>query len=108
MRSDRRDKEPHVLVIDEVRADEGEVDWHVEHLPTCGKHEHLDEFGPGKFVRSTYYECGVAWVLGEVGLDAISDEGWQPQVGRHNVVACSVYDEYTHESDAWLEVVEEV
>lgn len=98
MRNDHKDTEPHTVVIHAIHPDEeGVVDWDIKH-PNCRLEYEENDLG-----EYTYYECLVQAIFDNIGLaDALED--FKPlKVGEYKVVGCSTYDDYTHESDTWLE-----
>ena len=104
-RHDHKDSSPHTLVIEDIRGDLGEIDWHIEHLESCPKDEWTgwdDKHEPMEYytclVESVFEGCGLREAIGSTDLDPFSLER-----GAYLIVGCSTYDDYTHEADTWIE-----
>lgn len=110
---EHKDNKPHVLVVESVDKDNGEIDWYLEHNGDC-KQEEVD-FSSTDFTQKheplMAYICLVQVIFDNEGLEAMGD-GWygfdlsKITVGRHLIVGCSSYDDYNKESELWLERIE--
>lgn len=102
MRRDYRDAKPHKLVIELV---DGVVEYELVHNEDCGTEviqQGLACDGPIEV-----FTCLVQSVLDDGGLH--EEMGFDPndpfmlEPGTYLLVGCSTYDDYTHESEIWIE-----
>lgn len=102
---EHKDDKPHTLIVHQIDEDEGEIDWELRHHDSCTKVDTIvDPFG----VPIQEYDCLVQYIFDNCGVREVVEDHLEVQLvpGKFQVVGCSTYDDYHHESDMWIEARE--